>query len=163
MSNSAWPRAVDPTERHAPDTIGVQRLVSGWFRDIEVAVVDGSGTFTLVPSTVFLADLEAAAIGTRLLVLPVDELRFLTVELLVPTGYHAHLPSAGIAVHLVTRDLEDRTLLSAIQPVTPSGSPPFTDLLQSKDSIEAAGWSIEAVEWDETGWVVSVSPIGSDG
>lgn len=163
MSDSASPRAVDPEARHAPDTIGVQRLVAGWLRDIEVAVVDGQASFTLSPSTEWLEDLESAAIGTRLLVLPVDELTFLTVELLVPSGYNAHLPSAGIAVHRVTRDLEDRSLITFIQPITASGMPPFTDLLQSNGSISVDGWRIEATQWDDSRWLVAVGPVGSDG
>jgi len=163
MSDSASPRAVDPDVRHAPDTIGVQRLVAGWLRDIEVAVVEGQASFTLSPSTEWLEDLESAAIGTRLLVLPVDELTFLTVEVLVPSGYNAHLPSAGIAVHRVTRDLEDRSLLTVIQPITASGMPPFTDLLQSNGSISVDGWRIDATQWDDSRWLVAVGPVGSDG
>lgn len=163
MSDSASPRMADPDSRHAPDTIGVQRLIAGWLRDVEVSVVEGGASFTLSPSTEWLDDLESAVIGTRLLVLPVDELTFLTVEVLVPSGYNAHLPAAGIAVHRVTRDLEDRSLVTAIQPITPSGMPPYTDLLQSNDSISVDGWRIDATQWDEGRWLVAVEPVGSDG
>ena len=46
-------------------------------------------------------------------------------------------------------------------PITASGQPPFTDLLQSKGTLTTDGWIIEVVEWSGDGWVVSATPVGS--
>ena len=102
-----------------------------------------------------------SALGTRLLVLRVDDRSFLTVELLVDAGFDDHLPASGIAVHRVTCRADDHTAIESIEPITASGQPPFTDLLQSKDSLTTDGWTIEVVEWSGDGWVVSATPVGS--
>ena len=85
--------------------------------------------------------------GTRLLVLPVTEDEVVTVELLVPVGFDAHLPAAGIAVHLIDavgRPVTDRRQVAV-------GTPPFTDLAGPGDVVEAGGWSIEVTTLDERG------------
>ena len=159
MSNSAWPRAVDRTRRHAPGTIGIQRLISGWLRDEEVRVADGTETVTLVPSNVRPLDLYPAVLGTRLLVLPIDTRTFLTVEVLLAAGYDDHLPAAGVAVHRVRLAVEDPSLVEAVDPLTNDGAPPFDRLLESRGSLEADGWRIVVAEWSADGWVVSVERV----
>ncbi|MFZ9627719.1 MAG: hypothetical protein ACO3C1_00045 [Ilumatobacteraceae bacterium] len=161
MSNSAAPRDVDRSRRDAPDTLGVHRLVAGWLRGVEVSAVDDAVTATLSPSNVWLTDVTAAAVGTRLLVLRIDDTSFLTVELFVATGHDSHLPSTGVAVHRVRCRDDDPTVIESIDPITPGGVLPFTDLLQSKGSLTTDGWTIEVVEWSDDGWVVSATPIGS--
>ena len=156
MSNSAWPRAVDRARRHAPDTIGVQRLVAGWLRDEEVLVLDGAATVTLVPSNSRPLDLAAAVLGTRLLVVPIDARTFLTVEVLLATGYDDHLPADGVAVHRVRLAVEDPSRIEAIDPLTADGAPPFDRLLESRGTLTADGWRIVVAEWSTDGWVVSV-------
>jgi hypothetical protein len=131
MSDSAAPRATDPTSRDAPDTLALDRVMSGWLSpsDITVAPRGATSTERLAPST--------GASGTRLLVLPVSDSAFLTVERLVPTGHDAHLPHEGIAVHRV--DIHG----AAVTSVTPRvGSAPFTDLLQSGGTLTTDGWAL---------------------
>lgn len=159
MSNSAWPRAVDSTRRHAPDTIGIQRLIAGWLRDEEVRVADGDETVTLVPSNARPLDLYPAVLGTRLLVLPVDTRTFLTVEVLLAAGYDDHLPAAGVAVHRVRLAVEDPSLVEAVDPLTNDGALPFDRLLESRGSLDADGWRIVVAEWSADGWVVSVERV----
>src|SRR4029079_9437611 len=75
MSNSAAPRDVLPDRRDAPDTLAINRLSAGWFPVSAVAVVRAEG------STVTLAASNSTS-GTRLAVIPLDDRRFITVELL---------------------------------------------------------------------------------
>ena len=99
MSNSAAPRDSQPHRIHAQDTLGINRLALGWLAPTAVAVAapDG-GSFELSPST--------GADGLRLLVLPIDESQFLTVELLTATGFDDALPSSGVALHLIDQSPE---------------------------------------------------------
>ena len=132
MSDSAAPRATDPTSRDAPDTLAIDRVISGWLSAADVTVVRAGTTSTvrLAPST--------GPSGRRLLVLPVGFTAFLTVERLVPTGHDAHLPHEGIAVHRV--DVQG----AAITAVTPRvGDAPFTDLLQAGGRLTTDGWAIQ--------------------
>lgn len=103
MSNSAAPRDVQPARIDAPDTIAIDRVGLGWLPDAAIAVAESApkstiGTFGLRPST--------GNVGLRLLVLPVDETKFVTVEFLPTTGYDDYLPAAGLAVHLVDQSPE---------------------------------------------------------
>lgn len=150
MSNSAAPRDVDADRRDAPDTLAVDRLALGWLpmravavasASVDAASADGAGpaTFTLSPST--------GTEGVRLLVLPVDDHRIVTVELLVPTGYDAHLPESGIAVHVVDdggRPVSDRRQVAV-------GTAPFTDLATPGESLDVEGWRIEVGALTGTG------------
>jgi len=143
MSDSAAPRDVDPSRLDAPDTLGIDRLALGWLpAKAVVAAPDAPGAVLdvqLSPST--------GTTGTRLLVLPVTEDEVVTVELLVPVGFDAHLPAAGIAVHLIDavgRPVTDRRQVAV-------GTPPFTDLAGPGDVVEAGGWSIEVTTLDERG------------
>lgn len=143
MSNSAAPRDTDPDRRDAPDTIALNRLLAGWLptSDVWVAPADG-GSVTLAPST--------GEGGTRVAVLPVSESAFLTVELLTATGFDAHLPTDGIAVHMVE---VGSGRAQTVSPLT--GEAPFTDLLQVGQSLDAEGWRIEVVG-DGAAWTVRV-------
>ncbi len=139
MSDSASPRDVDPTVLDAPDLIGVDRLALGWLLVTDVATsagIGGGDDVVLSPST--------GTAGVRLLVLPVTEHEIVTVELLVPTGFDAHLPEAGIAVHTVDdtgRPVTDRRQITF-------GTPPFTDLAGPGDVVQVGGWSIEITSVD---------------
>lgn len=158
MSNSAWPRAVDPERRDAPDTIAIHRVVAGWIEATEVRVVDDAHTVTLVPSNRPPVDLADDLLGTRLMVLRVDATTFLTIEVLTATGFDSHLPADGVAVHRVRVAPEDTSRIESIEPLTPSSAPPYVDLLRSTASLVADGWTITVVDWDSRGWVVSVEP-----
>jgi M6 family metalloprotease-like protein len=143
MSNSAAAREITGAGRNAldaPDLLGIDRVDLGWLPLSDVVMADGTTTATLTPST--------AEAGTRLLVLPVDEHRIVTVELLTPTGFHAHLPEAGIAVHLV----DDSVGTDVLRSQQAQGSaPPHTDLLGTSDELVVAGWRIEVRRVDAGG------------
>lgn len=143
MSNSAAPRDTDPDRRDAPDTIALNRLLAGWLPVSAVWVApDDGGSVTLAPST--------GENGTRVAVLPVSDTLFLTVELLTASGFDAHLPTGGIAVHLV--EVGNGRVQTA-SPLT--GDAPFTDLLQVGQSLDIEGWHIEVVG-DGAAWTVRV-------
>jgi hypothetical protein len=144
MSDSAAPRATDPSRRDAPDTLAISRVAAGWLTVGAVAAADPAGA----PITVHLSP-STGTEGTRLLVLPVDGSNFLTVELLPAEGYNGHLPATGIAVHLVT------LLGGHLQAIVPQIAPaPYTRLMGVGDSAKTFGWRI-AVAAD---WKVTVTP-----
>jgi hypothetical protein len=103
MSNSAAPRDVQPTRLDAPDTIAIDRVELGWLPDAAIAVAASAATSAT--STVGLRP-STGNVGLRLLVLPVDDTKFVTVEFLPTTGYDDHLLAAGLAVHLVDQSPE---------------------------------------------------------
>lgn len=164
MSDSAAPRAVDPTRRDAPPPIAMSRLDLGWIDAADARELDAAGAagaVTLVPST--------AASGTRLVVLPAlpfDEHRVVTLEFLVPDGYLDHMPGAGVAVHVV----DDRAG-GGIQRVHDTvGTPPFTDLSTEGESLRVEGWEIRVVRltigdgsgegsWDGSTVDLAITPI----
>lgn len=94
MSDSTAPRQVRPDRRDAPDTIAANRIALGWLSDDSVDVVPPSGLTTDIAAS-------TASSGRRALVVPIDDGRLVTIELLVPTGANDHLPASGIAVHIV--------------------------------------------------------------
>jgi M6 family metalloprotease-like protein len=94
MADPASPRAIAPSRRDAPDLLAVDRLDLGWLPTDAVRVADGADQqITLSPST--------GTNDTRLIVVPIDGHRVLTVELLPDQGYDDHLPRAGVVVHLI--------------------------------------------------------------
>jgi hypothetical protein len=129
MSDSASPRASDPNARDAPDTLALDRMISGWLPPNAIRVAARTTTALLSAST--------GAAGLRLLVLPVDDSTFLAVEYLTAEGHDAHLPHAGVAVHRV----EVRgTTVSAVAPLV--GWAPFNRLLVSGERFTSDGWTI---------------------
>lgn len=142
MSNSAAPREEHPNRRDAPDTLAINRLAAGWLPQSAVEVVPArGGTVTLSAS--------AGPSGTRLAVIALDDLRFLTVELLTAEGYNDHLPSSGVAVHLIDTSGTEREQTPLV------GLPPFDDLLTSGETFSALDWSIAVAD----GWHVSMRPL----
>lgn len=142
MSNSAAPRDVDPSRLDGPGTLGVNRLALGWLLvDSVVAVPASSGgtAVELAPS--------AGQEGNRLLVLPVDEHSALTIELIEATGFDAHLPEHGIAVHLV--DDAGGTGTARLQ-ATLGSHAPHVDLLTAGETLTTHGWTIEVIGIDES-------------
>ncbi len=151
MSNSAAPRDVQPERVDAPDTIAIDRVALGWLPTAALAVAESgakstSGTFGLRPST--------GTAGLRLLVLPVDDTKFVTVEFLPTTGYDDHLPAAGIAVHLVDQSPEacGRAASAALcvgidrkQIVLGSTAPHLQLLHLAESAMTVQGWTIRLV------------------
>jgi hypothetical protein len=138
MSNSAAPRAVDPTRRDAPDTLAVNRLEAGWLPASAVAVIPPTGaTITLSPSS--------GTSGTRLAVITLDDRRFMTVELLAADGFDAHLPATGVAIHLIEGSDATRTQTPLV------GKAPYDDLLTAGETFTVNGWSVSVDKnWDAT-------------
>jgi hypothetical protein len=141
MSNSAAPRDVDPERRDGPDVLALSRITSGWIPTVDIAVVPpAGGTVNLQPST--------GAGGTRVAVVGLSDTEFLTVEVLTDSGFDAHLPASGVAVHRVQFDATLHELVPLV------GSPPYTQLLQPGGSVDADGWTISVI--DE--WTLSIAP-----
>jgi hypothetical protein len=128
MSNSAAPRDTKPERRDGPDVLALHRVVSGWLPIADVVVAQGRTTVKLATST--------GDSGTRLLVLPVDDTHFLTVERLPADGFDDHLPQPGVAIHRVTVDA------GAVTAFEPIGAAPFTALLQPGDAAVSDGWTV---------------------
>ena len=158
MSNSAAPREYDPDRRNAPDTLAVNRLAAGWMPLADVAV---AATDTTATGTVRLAPSNTSS-GTRLLVLPLDDLRFISVEVLGNVGNHSYLPSSGVIVH----EIDQRpTACRSGADTTPcrneyrtqvplSGTRPFTDLLGDGSTWSGEGWAVEIQRESDSIWVI---------
>jgi hypothetical protein len=151
MSDSAAPRAVDPARRDAASTLAVNLLDLGWL-DLDAAVTARTGDRTEV-------DLAPAAgdDGTRLLVLPVDEHRIVTVELRTADGLDTHLPESGVAVHVVD-DRAGEDVLRVQLPVHTTAEP-FTDLLGPGEALDVEGWRIEVRSVGDVGDVGDVARV----
>jgi hypothetical protein len=142
MSDSAAPRAVHPARRDAPDTLAINRLAAGWMPTSAVAVIPRSGsTVTLAPSN--------GSSGTRLAVIELDDHRFITVELLTATGFDDHLPTSGVAVHLIEGN--DATRIQ--NPLV--GGPPYDHLLTAGQTLTSLGWTITVGD----GWGATLQPV----
>jgi hypothetical protein len=131
MSDSAAARAAEPSTRDAPDTLALDRIISGWLNAADIQVARGGA------STTVRLDASTGVAGVRVLVLPVDDTTFLTVERLTVSGHDAHLPRAGIAVHRV---VVQRSAVASVTPLV--GSAPFTDLLQVGGHLATDGWVV---------------------
>jgi hypothetical protein len=156
MSNSAAPRDTDEDRRHGPDTLGVNRLALGWL-PVEDSVLGERGKrYGLSPSH--------GPKGTRLLILPLDEFRFITVELLDNTGFNDHLPESGIAIHLIDQRPEacyrtgsDAPCVNELRQQTPLRTiSPHTDLLGAGEEWSGQGWTVR-VEESGPVWTVTVT------
>lgn len=143
MSNSAAPRAINPDRRDGPGTLAVNLLEVGWLPTTAVAVIPGSGaTVALAPS--------AGSSGTRLAVVELDEHTFITVELLAAAGFDDHLPTPGVAVHVIDGSDATRTQTPLV------GVAPYDDLLTPGETFTGNGWSIAVAD----GWRATIQPIG---
>ncbi len=156
MSNSAAPRDVDPDRRDGPDTLAVNRLAAGWLPlDAVTVIPTAGGRYRLTPSN--------GADGQRLLVLPLDELRFLTVELIDNEGINDHLPAPGIAIHLIDQRPEACRFLGSAEQChnelrrqTPLASAsPNTDLISVGEDWTGDGWTVRVVA-DGPTWTVEI-------
>ncbi len=143
MSNSAAPREVHPDRRDGPDTLAINRLAAGWLPTSAVVAIPTSG------STVALAPSNGPS-GTRLAVVPIDDRRFLTVELLTAEGFDDHLPASGVAVHLIEGSSASRTQTPLV------GLPPYDDLLGVGETFVGMGWSVSIAD----GWRATIQRSG---
>lgn len=155
MSNSAAPRELaeaadgppadlSTVRKHGQDTLAINRLALGWLPPEDIAIVsDHGGRFNLSPSF--------GEAGLRLLVLPVDDETFLTVEYLTATGFDDFLPESGVAIHRIDQSPEVCGRTTGDDPcagvdraqITLAGADPHTDLLDRvDDSFTGDGWTI---------------------
>jgi hypothetical protein len=140
MSNSAAPRDTQPERRNGQDTLAINRLALGWLAAADVVVSGGEGgTFTLAPSTG-----GTRATGARLLVLPVTDDSFLTVEYLTADGFDDFLPASGLAVHKIDQSGSQR------QQTTLGSPPPHLQLLSKVGTT-----------WSVNGWTIALRSSGS--
>ena len=154
MSNSAAPRDTQPARKDAQDTLAINRLALGWLPRSSVAVAaSAGGTFHLAPSS--------GAQGVRLLVLPVDDLRFITVEQLAATGLDDFLPAGGLAVHLID---ESATACHA----SPSNNEPCTGVDRRQLTLGSAAphldlLSVSHETWHVEGWDITLQRAADNG
>jgi hypothetical protein len=125
MSNSAAPRDVDPTRRHAPGVLALNAWAAGWWDDSEVAVVsfgdirpgDWQDAVRVVAS-----DSPPSDSRIRLVVVDLGS-NWLSVEVLADRGDNDHLAVSGVAVHEIVFDPDaPEGRWHVVQPVGPSGS-----------------------------------------
>ena len=147
MSDSAFPRTLDPGRLDGPGTLAVDRLLAGWLTVADVVGLPDGGEATLRPSN------EPAAGAPRLLVLPDGADAFLAVEVLAATGLDDHLPYTGLTVHSVAADA------SSIDPLV--GDTPFTDLLRDGSTITVHGWTLTVTEQTDASWRVTATPAAA--
>ena len=148
MADSAAPRTVDPSRRDAPDMLAIDRLDLGWLPLDDIVVAgDDTTNVELSPST--------GSSGTRLLVVPVDEHRVLTVELLPDSGFDDHLATSGVVVHLVDDSPEQCgattrcTDLRRVQQIVPADGSDRT-LLRAGDVVTFLGTTITVESLTDT-------------
>lgn len=154
MSDSAAPRKADPSRRDGPAPLQLHRVLAGWLPVESVVVTDESTTVQLEPALGLAAGKAPDAggdsgvdDGIRLLVLAVDENKFITVELRMATGFDDHLPHDGLVVHVVT---VENGVITSIEPQ--HGGTDEMPLLHPGDPATGSGWS---VEWNEGGKVTA--------
>jgi hypothetical protein len=151
MSNSAAPRTTRPDTRNGPDTLAINRLALGWLPVGAIAVAaPGGATFALSPST--------GVTGLRMVVLPLPDDSFLTVEYLTADGFNEFLPAAGVAVHRIdqsasactqgddtgTVPAESCTGVRRVQTTLGSAAPHLQLLATDGASWRVNGWTITA-------------------
>lgn len=149
MSNSAAPRTTRPDSRNGPDTLAINRVVLGWLPVSAITVAaPGGATFVLSPST--------GSTGLRMVVLPVRDGSFLTVEYLTADGFNEFLPTAGVAVHRIdqgaaacthgddagSEPAESCIGVQRVQETLGSAAPHLQLLATNGDSWQLNGWTI---------------------
>jgi hypothetical protein len=106
MSNSAAPRELDETRRHAPGVLALNAWSTGWLDDDEIVVVSLDG---IRPGdwqdAVRLVASDSAPSETRFRMLVVDlGATWLAVEVVADRGDNDHLDESGVAIHEIVFD-----------------------------------------------------------
>jgi hypothetical protein len=138
MGDPASPRAVEPSRRDGPDLIAIDRFDLGWLPADAVAVGEDGDRVVLHPS--------GGEAGVRMLVLPIDDHRALTVELLTATGFDDHLPADGVVVHLVDDSPAwcgaTRRCAALERRQQVAGTSDGSTLLSGGTSLHVLGWNV---------------------
>jgi hypothetical protein len=144
MSDSAYPRELDPAVRDGQGTLAVNRAAAGWIDPASVLMAASTpGTYRLVPS--------GGSTGPRLLVLPVDPVRFVSAEVIDDPTVGAR----GVALHFI----DQRTGVNESRVQTPLGSDaPNTDLLSPGQAWRGYGWAVTVTST----WTLDVSMTIAD-
>ncbi len=104
MSNSAAPREADEDRRGAPGVLAANLYAAGWLTSGETVVVDPERYgVSEWHDAAQLASTDSSGDGSqpRLVVVPLSDERFVTLELIAARGDNAHLTMTGLVVHLV--------------------------------------------------------------
>lgn len=128
MSNSASPREIDPTRRHAPGVLAFDAWTSGWLDDQEIAFFSlrrlRSGEWQDAVRLVS-SDTPSPSAGSdqiRLVVVDVGDDLF-TIELLADRGDNDHLAGSGVAIHRLVFDASaPEGRWQVVQPIGADGS-----------------------------------------
>jgi hypothetical protein len=125
MSNSAAPREVDETRRHAPGVLALNAWLAGWLDDSEILFVPlddvRAGDWQ---DAVRLATSDSPPQDSRVrLVIVLLGTTLLTVEALADRVDNDHLDESGLAIHeIVFDDDAPEGRWHVVQPVGPDGS-----------------------------------------
>ena len=102
--------------------------------------------------------------------LPLDDLRFITVEVLDNTGFNDHLPEAGVAIHLIDQrpsacGSPSGSCVNELRRQVPLlGAAPHTDLLGEGEAWEGEGWTVTVAQAPRAGspdngtWTIAIGP-----
>jgi hypothetical protein len=128
--------------------LAIDRLDLGWLPLDAVRVADGAtGQLSLRSAT--------GAKGTRLLIVPIDDHRALTIEQLPDSGYDDHLPSAGVVVHMIDDS-----------PAQCGATTRCTDLQRVQQIVAVDGGDRTLLRAGDVvttdGWVLRIDSIGAD-
>ena len=128
MSNSASPRDVDPTRRHAPGVLAFDAWASGWLDDEEIAFF----SFDRLRTGEWQDAIRLVSTDTspptegrrqvRLIVIDVGT-DLVTIELLADRGDNDHLDESGVSIHRLVFDASaPEGRWQVVQPVGSDGS-----------------------------------------
>lgn len=162
MSNSASPRTTEPDRRNGPDTLAINRLALGWLSVGDLAVAaPGGGTYSLLASTGAPSTAEPVGYAKRLflLVLPLPDGSFLTVEYLTANGFNDFLPAAGLAVHRIDQSAAACTTAS-------SAAMPCTGPDRVQETLGSPAPHLQLLSklgasWVTNGWTITVGAVGA--
>lgn len=103
MSDSAAPRNSDTRRRGAPGVLAVNLHSVGWLDRSEIEFVDPNRhpIDEWHDATRLVSTDSGGGVGSRLMVIPVGDRRFVTVELVAARDDNDHLSSSGVLIHLV--------------------------------------------------------------
>lgn len=127
MSNSASPREIESTRRHAPGVLAFDAWTSGWLDDQEIVFFsldrlrsgDWQDAVRLVASDT--GPPIEGELHVRLVVIDIGD-DLVTIELLAARGDNDHLLGSGVAIHrLVFDDSAPEGRWQVVQPVGSDG------------------------------------------
>lgn len=104
MSDSAAPRRVDDSRRHAPGVLAVNQLASGWLDEADVVEYSFEDLPVGEWQDAIVLRASDASRGTRLVAVALPDGDYVTIELVADRGDGDHLGESGVVVHRVSWD-----------------------------------------------------------